>query len=152
MQKFDELGWEYFDIEPVKADLKNQIVSLYLKNGYYNMKEDQKIKLNKDVEARVQAFIRFPDTLYILIRSLEEKWAKCVTLWRESKEFSLDLANFDTLFGYIRHFLEENDIYNSEKYVESQITKEYKNLNLMGAMKIILEIYTIIDKINKLTG
>jgi hypothetical protein len=63
------------------------------------MKEDQKMKLNTDVKARVKAFIRFPDILYILIRSLEEKWTKCVTLWRESKEFKLDLTNFDTLFA-----------------------------------------------------
>jgi hypothetical protein len=92
-------------------------VALPFGKDYANLKEDQKAKFNAVIEARVASYVEFSKILNTLIRSIEEKWADCVSLWRENKEFLLDLANFDKVFAHVRLFLEENDFYNSETLV-----------------------------------
>lgn len=147
IQRFEGLGWKFFDIRQAESALGAELVALPFAKDFANLKEDQKARFDAVIEARVVSYVEFSRILNTLIRSIEEKWSDSVALWQQDREFSLDLAHFEKVFDHVRLFLEENDFYNSETLVVPQLKSEYKALNFVGTLNKVLEIYTITDQI-----
>ena len=147
LDRFDGLGWKYFDIGQAEIELGAELVALPFTKDFDNLKEDQKARFNAVIEARVASYVEFSMILNTLIRSIEEKWADCMAIWHDNKEFCLDLNNFEKLFDHVRLFLSDNDFYESATLIPPKLGAEYKPLNFVGTLNTVLKIYNITDKI-----
>ena len=83
VERFDKMGWDFFDIEKSEQALGKELISLPYERDYESLKLDQRAMFDTEIARRVNSYIYFSKILKTFIVSVQRNWDSCVAKWKD---------------------------------------------------------------------
>lgn len=90
----------------------------------------------------------FAKILSKLIDNFKANWSEFITNWKDRKHFELNYFKLEQLFAEIRHFVAENDDYESKESIQTNFRINFDPPTFAQALRCILDIEDTIHEVS----